>query len=52
MTDEQRKMVEKLNEDNKQLNEINKSQIEASNARLVAGILLVIVLLCMIFFLK
>ena len=45
MTDEQKKLVEKLNKDNKKLNRIHQTQVEYAKCKVVLGILIVIVLI-------
>lgn len=45
MTDEQKKMIEKLNEDNRKLNDVNKGMKEYAKYRLVVGILVVIIII-------
>ena len=42
MTDEQKKMIEKLNEDNRKLNNVNKGMKEYAKYKLVVGIIVVI----------
>lgn len=44
MTDEQKKMIEKLNEDNRKLNDVNKGMKEYAKYKLVVGILVVIII--------
>ena len=44
MTDEQRKMIDKLNEDNRKLNDVNKGMKDYAKYKLVVGILVVIVI--------
>ena len=41
MTDEQRKMIDKLNEDNLKLNDVNKGMKDYAKYKLVVGILVV-----------
>lgn len=41
MTDEQRKMIDKLNEDNRKLNDVNKGMKDYAKYKLVIGILVV-----------
>lgn len=45
MTDEQRKMIEKLNEDNRKLNNVNKGMKDYAKYKLVLGILVVIIII-------
>ena len=49
MTDEQRKMIEKLNEDNRKLNDVNKGMKDYAKYKLVVGILVVIVIIVLYF---
>ena len=42
MTDEQKKMIEKLNEDNRKLNNVNKGMKEYAKYKLVVGIIIVL----------
>lgn len=49
MTDEQRKMIDKLNEDNRKLNEVNKGMKDYAKYKLVVGILVVIVIIVLYF---
>lgn len=49
MTDEQKKMIEKLNEDNRKLNDVNKGMKEYAKYRLVVGILVVIIIIVLFF---
>lgn len=44
MTDEQKKMIEKLNEDNRKLNDVNKGMKEYAKYKLVVGILVTIII--------
>lgn len=44
MTDEQKKMIEKLNEDNRKLNDVNKGMKEYAKYKLVVGILVVTII--------
>ena len=45
MNDKYKKIIDKLNEDNKQLNEAHQSMISYSKGMIVIGILAVVVLL-------
>ena len=45
MTDEQRKMIEKLNKDNRKLNDVNKGMKDYAKYKLVVGILVVIIII-------
>ncbi len=45
MTDEQRKMIDKLNEDNRKLNDVNKGMKDYAKYKLVVGILVVIIII-------
>lgn len=45
MTDEQRKIIEKLNEDNRKLNNVNKGMKDYAKYKLVLGILVVIIII-------
>ena len=49
MTDEQKKMIEKLNEDNRKLNDVNKGMKEYAKYRLVVGILVVTIIIVLFF---
>lgn len=49
MTDEQRKMIDKLNEDNRKLNDVNKGMKDYSKYKLVVGILVVIIIIVLYF---
>ena len=49
MTDEQIKMIEKLNEDNRKLNDVNKGMKEYAKYKLVVGILVVIIIIFLYF---
>lgn len=49
MTDEQRKMIDKLNEDNRKLNDVNKGIKDYAKYKLVVGILVVIVIIVLYF---
>ena len=49
MTDEQRKMIDKLNEDNRKLNDVNKGMKDYAKYKLVIGILVVIVIIVLYF---
>lgn len=49
MTDEQKKMIDKLNEDNRKLNDVNKGMKEYSKYKLVVGILVVIIIIILLF---
>lgn len=49
MTDEQRKMIDKLNEDNRKLNDVNKGMKEYAKNKLVVGILVVIIIIILLF---
>ena len=49
MTDEQRKMIDKLNEDNRKLNDVNKGMKDYAKYKLVVGILVVIVIIDLYF---
>ena len=49
MTDEQKKMIDKLNEDNRKLNDVNKGMKEYAKYKLVVGILVVIVIIVLYF---
>ena len=49
MTDEQKKMIEKLNEDNRKLNDVNKGMKDYAKYKLVVGILVVIVIIVLYF---
>ncbi|MBL6443052.1 MAG: hypothetical protein JNG42_01270, partial [Holdemanella sp.] len=45
MTDEQRKMIDKLNEDNRKLNDVNKGMKDYAKYKLVIGILVVTIII-------
>lgn len=49
MTDEQRKMIDKLNEDNRKLNDVNKGMKEYAKYRLVVGVLVVTIIIVLYF---
>lgn len=49
MTDEQKKMIEKLNEDNRKLNDVNKGMKDYAKYKLVVGILVVIIIIVLFF---
>lgn len=49
MTDEQRKMIDKLNEDNRKLNDVNKGMKEYAKYKLVVGILVVTIIIVLYF---
>lgn len=49
MTDEQRKMIEKLNEDNRKLNDVNKGMKDYTKYKLVVGILVVTIIIVLYF---
>lgn len=49
MTDEQRKMIEKLNEDNRKLNNVNKGMKNYAKYKLVVGILVVNIIIVLYF---
>lgn len=49
MTDEQRKMIDKLNEDNRKLNDVNKGMKDYAKYKLVVGILVVITIIVLYF---
>lgn len=49
MTDEQRKMIDKLNEDNRKLNDVNKGMKEYAKYRYVVGILVVTIIIVLFF---
>ena len=49
MTDEQRKMIDKLNEDNRKLNDVNKGMKDYAKHKLVVGILVVIIIIVLYF---
>lgn len=49
MTDEQRKMIEKLNEDNRKLNDVNKGMKDYAKYKLVVGILVVTIMIVLYF---
>ena len=49
MTDEQRKMIDKLNEDNRKLNDVNKGMKDYAKYKIVVGILVVIITIVLYF---
>ena len=49
MTDEQRKMIDKLNEDNRKLNDVNKGMKGYAKYKLVVGILVVTIIIVLYF---
>ena len=49
MTDEQRKMIDKLNEDNRKLNDVNKGMKDYAKYKLVVGILVVTIIIVLYF---
>lgn len=49
MTDEQRKMIDKLNENNRKLNDVNKGMKDYAKYKLVVGILVVIIIIVLYF---
>lgn len=49
MTDEQRKMIDKLNEDNRKLNDVNKGMKDYAKYKLDVGILVVIIIIVLYF---
>ena len=49
MTDEQIKMIEKLNEDNRKLNDVKKGMKEYAKYKLVVGILVVTIIIVLFF---
>lgn len=49
MTDEQKKMIEKLNKDNRKLNNVNKGMEEYAKYKLVVGIIVVIIIIVLYF---
>jgi hypothetical protein len=49
MTDEQKKMIEKLNEDNRKLNDVNKGMKDYAKYKLVVGILVVTIIIILLF---
>lgn len=49
MTDEQRKMIDKLNEDNRKLNDVNKGMKDYAKYKLVVGILVVVIIIVLYF---
>lgn len=49
MTDEQKKMIDKLNENNRKLNDVNKGMKEYAKYKLVVGILVVIIIIVLYF---
>ena len=49
MTDKQKKMIEKLNEDNRKLNDVNKGMKEYAKYKLVVGILVVTIIIVLFF---
>ena len=48
MTDEQRKMIDKLNEDNRKLNDVNTGMKDYAKYKLVVGILVVIIIIVLL----
>ena len=49
MTDEQKKMIDKLNEDNRKLNDVNKAMKDYAKYKLVVGILVVTIIIVLYF---
>lgn len=49
MTEEQRKMINKLNEDNRKLNDVNKGMKDYAKYKIVVGILVVIIIIVLYF---
>lgn len=49
ITDEQRKMIDKLNEDNRKLNDVNKGMKDYAKYKLVIGILVVTIIIVLYF---
>ena len=49
MTDEQRKMIDKLNEDNRKLNDVNNGMTDYAKYKLVIGILVVTIIIVLYF---
>lgn len=49
MTDEQRKMIDKLNEDNRKLNDVNKGMKDYAKYKLDVGILVVTIIIVLYF---
>ena len=49
MTDEQKKMIDKLNEDNRKLNNVNKGMKDYAKYKLVAEVLVVIIIIVLYF---
>ena len=49
MKDEQRKMIDKLNEDNRKLNDVNTGLKNYAKYKLVVGILVVIIIIVLYF---
>ena len=49
MTDEQKKMIDKLNEDNRKLNDVNKGMKEYAKYKLVVGVLVVTIIIVLFF---
>lgn len=49
MTDEQRKMIDKLNEDNRKLNDVNKGMKDYAKYKLVVGFLVVTIIIVLYF---
>lgn len=49
MTEEQRKMINKLNEDNRKLNDVNKGMKDYAKYKLVVGVLVVIIIIVLYF---
>lgn len=52
MNEKQRKMVKKLNDDNKKLNDLHKSWIELSKLQILVGICFVIAIIVIIYLSK
>lgn len=50
MNADQKKMIKKLNDDNKQLTNLHKSWIELSKVYIIAGIGIVVILLAILLF--
>ena len=49
MTEEQRKMINKLNEDNRKLNDVNKGMKDYAKYKIVVGILVAIIIIVLYF---
>ena len=49
MTDEQKKMIDKLNEDNRKLNDVNKGMKDYAKYKLVVSILVVTIIIVLYF---